>query len=244
MDDSESLQTPFQIYPLRKRRGMKNKTMNQLITTSDGSHTIFVPEIDEHYHSIHGAVQESEMVYIENGYEYCKADPLNIFEVGFGTGLNVVLTLMQSIIDNRTVNYTSIEKYPVPENIIRSLNHYLYAGSNGREIFDSVQSARWNISERINTKFTLLKLKGDFTVDPIDGKFDLIYFDSFGPGKQPEMWTLDIFNKIAEMTVKNGTLVTYSAKGEIKRILRACGFDVSLLPGPPGKRQMIRAIKF
>lgn len=218
--------------------------MNELIITSDGSHTIYVPELNEHYHSIHGAVQESEIVFIQNGYKFCNSDPVNVFEVGFGTGLNALLTAVECRNDKRTVNYTSIEKFPLPENIIMSLNHFLYAGEDGKSIFKSIHSSKWNDEIRIHSNFFLKKIGGDITVDRIEGLFDLVYFDAFGPAKQPEMWTKEVFGKITETIRKNGVLVTYSSRGEIKRILRSCGFDVSLLPGPPGKRQMIRAIKF
>lgn len=217
--------------------------MTELIITSDGSHTIFVPELNEHYHSIHGAVRESTFIFIKNGYEFCKANPLNIFEVGFGTGLNALMTAMGSINDNRKVNYTSIEKYPLPEDIIRSINHYSFAGENGKEIFKAIHSAGWNMIEKINDRFNLHKINGDLTTDSFAGMFDLIYFDAFGPDKQPDMWTEKVFGKIAGITAKEGILVTYSSKGEVKRKLKACGFDVSLIAGPPGKRQMIRAIK-
>jgi tRNA U34 5-methylaminomethyl-2-thiouridine-forming methyltransferase MnmC len=216
----------------------------ELVITADGSHTLFVKELNEHYHSVHGAIQESSIIYIQNGYKFCTADPVNIFEVGFGTGLNALLTAIQSRNEKRTINYTSIEKFPLPENIIMSLNHFLYAGENGKNVFNSIHSAKWNDATRIHGNFFLKKITGDITVDRIEGIFDLVYFDAFGPGKQPEMWTKEVFGKIAETTRKNGVLVTYSCKGEVKRILRSCGFDVFLLPGPPGKRQMIRAIKF
>ena len=217
--------------------------MNQLIITSDGSHTIFVPELNEHYHSIHGAVQESTFIFINNGFEICKADPLNVFEVGFGTGLNVLLTAIKSISGSREVNYTSIEKYPISENFITSLNHNYFAGEEGKKIYSLIHLSPWNISVNICKNFNLKKIKGDFTVEPPSGRYDLIYFDAFGPDKQPEMWTKEIFAGIAAVTNKNGVLVTYSAKGEVKRNIRACGFEVTLLPGPPGKRQIIRAIK-
>ncbi len=217
--------------------------MNQLIITSDGSHTIYVPELNEHYHSIHGAVQESTFIFIDNGFEFCKADPLNIFEVGFGTGLNALLTAVRSLAGVREVNYTSIEKYPLDENIIYSLNHHLYAGKNGNEIFYAIHSLPWNVSVNICRNFNLKKIKGDITAGALTGRYDLIYFDAFGPEKQPEMWTREIFSEIAAVTNKNGALVTYSAKGEVKRNLMACGFEVTLLPGPPGKRQIIRAVK-
>ena len=217
--------------------------MNELIITSDGSHTIFVPELNEHYHSVYGAVQESTIIFIKNGFENCKADPLNILEVGFGTGLNALLTAVQCWKGTRSVNYTSIEKNPLDEKIISSLNHHNFAGEHGREIFDLIHSAPWNIRVNICTNFTLKKVETDFTTDPPSDRYDLIYFDAFAPDKQPEMWTQEMFSGIAAVTNENGILVTYSAKGEVKRNLKACGFDVTLLPGPPGKRQMIRAVK-
>ncbi|MCX6255298.1 MAG: tRNA (5-methylaminomethyl-2-thiouridine)(34)-methyltransferase MnmD [Bacteroidia bacterium] len=217
--------------------------MKQIITTSDGSHTIYVPELNEHYHSIHGAVQESTFIFIKNGFDFCNADPLNIFEVGFGTGLNALLTAMKSRAGERKVNYTSIEKYPLNEKIINSLNHHYFAGADGKEIYNSIHLSPWNIRVNICKNFSLKKVIGDFTVETPSGKYDLIYFDAFGPDKQPEMWTREMFEGIATVTNKNGVMVTYSAKGEVKRNLNACGFDVTLIPGPPGKRQIIRAVK-
>jgi tRNA U34 5-methylaminomethyl-2-thiouridine-forming methyltransferase MnmC len=221
----------------------KKEKLSRLITTSDGSHTIFVPELNEHYHSVHGAVQESSVVFIRNGYDYCKNDPLNIFEVGFGTGLNALLTIIRSEHDGRAVNYTSIEKYPLDDVTIRSLNHSSFAGGNGKEYYDSIHAAEWNTTAKIKGNFSLTKLSGDMTTDNISGSYDLIYFDAFGPDKQPEMWTENVFVKIAGITSLSGVLVTYSSKGAVKRILKSCGFDVSLLPGPPGKREMIRAVR-
>jgi tRNA U34 5-methylaminomethyl-2-thiouridine-forming methyltransferase MnmC len=217
--------------------------LNQIIKTSDGSHTLFVPELNEHYHSIHGAVQESSYIFIKNGFDFCKADPLNIFEVGFGTGLNALLTAINSIEGEREVNYTSIEKYPVSQKIISSLNHSHFAGIDGKDIYDSIHSSPWDIQINICKNFNLTKITGDFISTPLYGKYDLIYFDAFGPDKQPEMWTRVMFAGIASITVKDGVFVTYSAKGEVQRNLKACGFEVNLLPGPPGKRQIIRGIK-
>lgn len=217
--------------------------MNHIIKTGDGSDTIFVPELNEHYHSIHGAVQESTFIFINNGFDFCKADPLNIFEVGFGTGLNALLTALRSTEGEREVNYTSIEKYPVSQKIIASLNYPDFAGENGKEIYNLIHSSPWNSRINICRNFNLTKIAGDFTTTPLSGRYDLIYFDAFGPDKQPEMWTREMFTGIASITSKDGVFVTYSAKGEVKRNLRSCGFDVELLPGPPGKRQIIRAIK-
>jgi tRNA U34 5-methylaminomethyl-2-thiouridine-forming methyltransferase MnmC len=217
--------------------------MNELIITSDGSHTIFVPELDEHYHSVHGAVQESKFIFIKNGFDFCEADPLFILEIGFGTGLNALLTAVRSTAGTRGVNYTSIEKHPLDYKMISSLNHHEFAGENGKEIFDHIHSSPWNTSVKICRNFNLRKIETDFTKEQLSGRYNLIYFDAFGPDKQPEMWTSEMFSGISAVTDKNGILVTYSAKGEVKRSLKACGFDVTLIPGPPGKRQMIRAVK-
>ena len=217
--------------------------MIQLINTADGSHTIYVPELNEHYHSVHGAVQESMHIFIKNGFNFCKADPLSILEVGFGTGLNALLTANLSCSGTRAVNYTAIENNPLDIKITSSLNHHRFAGENGREIFNQIHSSPWNKNVEICPNFILKKIETDFTKGKPEGRYDLIYFDAFGPDKQPEMWTWELFSGIFAVTNKNGVFVTYSAKGEVKRILKDCGFDVTLLPGPPGKRQMIRAIK-
>jgi tRNA U34 5-methylaminomethyl-2-thiouridine-forming methyltransferase MnmC len=217
--------------------------MIQLISTSDGSHTLYVPELDEHYHSVYGAVQESEFIFIRNGFDSCDTDPLNILEVGFGTGLNALLTAVKSMAGSRKVNFTSLEKYPLDNGIINALNYNIFAGEKGREIFDLIHSSPWNTRVNICRNFNLKKIETDFTKEQPSGIYNLIYFDAFGPDKQPEMWTREIFTGIASVTEKNGILVTYSAKGEVKRNLKACGFEVTLLPGPPGKRQMIRAVK-
>jgi tRNA U34 5-methylaminomethyl-2-thiouridine-forming methyltransferase MnmC len=217
--------------------------LNQIIVTTDGSHTIFVPELNEHYHSIHGAVQESAFIFINNGFAVCKASPINIFEVGFGTGLNALLTAIKCMNGNREVNYTAIEKYPLDADIISSLNYQLFTGEEGKEIYNSIHSSPWNVYVNIFKNFNLRKIEGDLTRQMPEGRYDLIYFDAFAPDKQPEMWTKEIFAGIAAITNINGVFVTYSAKGEVKRNLNACGFEVALLPGPPGKRQIIRAVK-
>jgi tRNA U34 5-methylaminomethyl-2-thiouridine-forming methyltransferase MnmC len=217
--------------------------LNKLVLTEDGSHTIYVPELNEHYHSVHGAVQESNIVFLENGYEHCKADPLRIFEAGFGTGLNALLTAVRSAEQGRKVVYTSIEKYPVELQMIEEINYAAFAGENGSRLFRLIHDAEWGKMVKISETFSLLKIIGDLTTDELSGSYDLVYFDAFGPDKQPEMWKENIFRKISSVIKDGGILVTYSAKGEVKRILRSCSFTVSLLPGPPGKREMIRAVK-
>lgn len=217
--------------------------MNQIITTADGSHTIFVPELNEHYHSVFGAVQESNFIFIKTGFDFCMAAPLNIFEVGFGTGLNALLTAIKSKEGERVVNYTTIEKYPINLDTVNLLNHHLYAGEDSKAVFELLHSSPWNQKLNICKNFNFMKILGDITVEKLSGKFDLIYFDAFGPDKQPHMWSSTLFDKISSITRKNGVLVTYSVKGEVKRALRGSGFTVTRMPGPPGKRQIIRAIK-
>ena len=217
--------------------------MHQLIITNDGSHTIYIKELDEHYHSIHGAISESTFIFINAGFCFCTADPLNILEAGFGTGLNALLTAMKSISGNREVNYTSIEKYPLCDDIIGSLNYHQFTSEDGKRIFDLIHAAPWDKKVNICKNFNIEKIKTDLISYPLSGEYDLVYFDAFGPDKQPAMWTYDVFSRIAAATKKGGVLVTYSVKGEVKRNLRACGFEVNLLPGPPGKRQIMRAIK-
>lgn len=212
-------------------------------STEDGSHTLYVNELDEHYHSVHGAIQESELVYIKNGYRYCLSDPVKIFEVGFGTGLNALLTVLESNNDGRKVRYTSVEKYPLPEKIIKALNYGKLTGSYGNNVFRAIHEAKWDIPAVINENFILTKVRGDIINDPVDGNFDVVYFDAFGPEKQPDIWSRPVFEKINRIIDRSGILVTYSARGEVKRTLRELGFKVSVLPGPPGKRHVIRAIK-
>lgn len=217
--------------------------MHHLIVTSDGSHTIFLPELNEHYHSVYGAFQESKHIFIKHGLNSLPGDSVNILEVGFGTGLNALLTALEITESSRTVNYTSIEKYPLEKETIDRLNHGNISGFTGMKIFINLHSAPWNIKVNITENFNIEKIEGDLTKTELNGSYDLVYFDAFGPDKQPEMWSPGIFSKISAVTKTGGVLVTYSAKGQVKRNLMACGFEVTLFPGPPGKRQMIRAIK-
>lgn len=217
--------------------------MPDIVKTEDGSHTLFVPEIGEHFHSIYGAIGESDFIYINNGLKHSKANPVRIFEVGFGTGLNALLSAVYSVNHGTEIFYSSIEKYPLDETIINSLNYNSLVKSRERNLFERIHSCKWNVPEKVIKNFTLFKINSDLITDEITGSFDLIYFDAFSPDKQPEMWTEDIFEKISRITVRNGIFVTYSAKGSVKRLLRNSGFNVTLLPGPTGKRQIIRAVK-
>jgi tRNA U34 5-methylaminomethyl-2-thiouridine-forming methyltransferase MnmC len=217
--------------------------MVKIVRTLDGSHTLFEPGLGEHYHSVNGAIQESDFIYINCGLRYSKADPVRIFEVGFGAGLNTLLSCIYASENNRDISYTSIEKYPVSEDIINSLNYGKLFGNNGKRFFEQIHKCRWDVPEKITGNFTLHKIKGDLITDDIPGFYDLIYFDAFAPDKQPEIWTDFVFKKISEISYDNAVLVTYTAKGNVKRALRLYGFKVNRLPGPPGKRHIIRAVK-
>ena len=217
--------------------------IRNIVTTSDGSHTIYVPELKEHYHSIHGAVQESNHIFINNGFDVCKAEPVKIFEVGFGTGLNALLTAIRSINSKRQVYYTSIEKYPLDKSVTDVLNHAVFAGPQGETLYKQIHNAQPGIMTPVCSTFNIEKIIGDLVTDLLSGSYDLIYFDAFGPDKQPEIWSLQVFEKISAITKPGGILVTYSCKGDVKRKLREVGFDTMLCPGPPGKRHILRACK-
>lgn len=211
----------------------------KIIITEDGSHTLFVPELEEHFHSIHGAIQESMHVFIQNGLKNCRQDEINILEVGFGTGLNALLTLSHR--SNKVIRYFSIEKYPLQTAEYEQLNYIEKLGSDLHEAFLTMHGCPWEKTIEIVPGFYLTKInvdlqEFDFQKYP---PFDLIYFDAFAPGKQPEMWQENIFRNMAEHTANNGIFVTYCAKGEIRRSLTRCGYTMTRLPGPPGKKEML-----
>jgi tRNA U34 5-methylaminomethyl-2-thiouridine-forming methyltransferase MnmC len=215
----------------------------KLIITGDGSHTLYVPGMDEHYHSHYGAMTESLHIFINAGLASLGASQVSILEVGFGTGLNALLTAIHAETNKTAVKYTSLEKYPLDPSVVRQLNYGCVAGERGQELFNAIQDAPWNSPSRITEWFTLEKKLSDLTTDEPTGSYDLIYFDAFGPDKQPEMWTEEVLRKITAVTHPGSVFVTYSAKGTLKRMLRSLGFEVALLPGPPGKRVITRAVK-
>jgi tRNA U34 5-methylaminomethyl-2-thiouridine-forming methyltransferase MnmC len=217
----------------------------QIIKTSDGSNTIYLPEIDEHYHSVNGAITESNYVYIDKGFDYLACKTPKVFEVGFGTGLNCLLTALQAEKEKRTTTYLSIEKYPLPKSTTSQLNFGRLISAEAQFLYEKIHKCRWNEVVNISEYFVLKKINADLTEYNFDNpeKYDVIYFDAFGPDKQPEMWTPLIFNKISSVTASGGVLVTYSANGEVRRQLTVSGFEMKRLPGPPGKNQMLRGIK-
>jgi tRNA U34 5-methylaminomethyl-2-thiouridine-forming methyltransferase MnmC len=209
-----------------------------LITTTDGSHTIKNESTGDTYHSIHGATQESNHVFIQNGLKYLlqshPKETIRILEVGFGTGLNALLTISAKDI---TIEYTALEPYPLTPDIYLSLNF------ENREMFLKLHQAVWENPVLISPAFTLVKYQSTLQLASLpENYFDLIYYDAFAPKSQPELWELEIFRKIKKLMTKFAVLVTYCAKGQVKRDLKTAGFIVESIPGPPGKREMIRAI--
>ena len=157
-----------------------------IVTTDDGSHTLYVPDLDEHYHSVHGAISESDHIFIKSGLKYSTADPVNIFEVGFGTGLNALLTCNEASAGKRKVLYTSVEKYPLEEETVRSLNYAVLTGNEGKRWFELIHSCDWGRPVEITENFILHKIHGDIVSEATGGLYDLIYSDAFRPEKQPE----------------------------------------------------------
>lgn len=217
----------------------------QVVLTKDGSHTIFLPDLNESYHSMYGAVKESVHVFINAGFNACRLNLMNIFEMGFGTGLNAFLTWMECKKQGRKINYHTVEKNPLKEEIINKLNYEEVLGLEQDEkvIFRLMHNAPWGKDTTVDEDFMLSKFHGSLLDYASPGKFDLIYFDAFSPEKQPEIWNGEIFEKLSGMMNTGAILTTYCAKGKVKRTLRQTGFMIETLPGPPGKREMIRAIK-
>lgn len=214
--------------------------------TADGSHTLFVSELDEHYHSVNGAIQESNHVFIETGLKHCEKDTISIFEVGFGTGLNAFLTLLEAKKSNKVIYYTSIEAYPLDKSLIRELNYPEQLSADSLSYFYQLHDAEWGEEVKISNNFYLRKLHADFVqfdFSQITNQQDLIYFDAFAPDKQPDMWSQDIFDQLYKLSSAQGLLVTYCAKGVVRRMMQQAGYTTERLPGPPGKREMLRATK-
>ncbi|MRI02032.1 tRNA (5-methylaminomethyl-2-thiouridine)(34)-methyltransferase MnmD [Kriegella sp. EG-1] len=216
----------------------------KIITTSDGSKTIQIEELNEQYHSIHGAVQEAKHVFIKNGLNLFRDQEISILEIGFGTGLNALITLMCSKSSNLKVNYTGIEAYPVSKNELDQLNYITCLKAEDlAEEFSKMHESRWESNIVLTEEFILTKRQQNFLNIEDVNAFDLIYFDAFGARVQPELWTEILFEKMYRAMKTKAVLVTYSAKGSVRRAMRAVGFSVEKLPGPPGKREMLRATK-
>ncbi len=218
---------------------------NERILTKDGSHTLYVPELDETYHSRHGALQESMHVFIQAGLLKVAQTKkgLRILELGYGTGLNALLTAIHQP-KGIKIHYTTVEKYPLSEADALSLNyHELVKEAHSDVVFKQLIKAAWDIPVPISAYFTLEKIKGDFLDVSFGTGYDLVYWDVFGFRAQPNLWDSPLFQKVFEAMAPGGCLVTYSSKGIVRRTMEAIGFEVEKIQGPPGKREMVRAWK-
>lgn len=229
----------------------------QLIMTEDGSHSLWMPELQEAYHSTHGAIQESEHVFIRHGllhwFNHETKSNINILEVGLGTGLNALLTYLASLTKRVQIAYTGLEPYPIPDTHVRRLNYttqLTQQASNSsvrkdlQAIFERLHQGTATTFRRITTNFSFKGHYGTLQAfsAPLD-TFDMVYFDAFSPNKQPTMWSMGVFQKVYQMMKCRGILITYCAQGKLKRCLKQLGMHVETLPGPPGKKEMIRARK-
>jgi tRNA U34 5-methylaminomethyl-2-thiouridine-forming methyltransferase MnmC len=215
------------------------KTIIQI--TDDGSPTLYVPEIQEYYHSVFGALQESEHIFINAGFRNCKKQEISVFEVGFGTGLNVALTLIEAEKSEQIVDYKAIELFPV-ENIIYE-NLIFFEKNIYKKYFQKIHKCAWGKRVAVTDFFFLTKIKANFTTFECDFDFDVCYFDAFSPEKQAAMWQLSRFKMLYCAANQHSTLTTYCAKGQIRRNLQSAGFTVERLAGPKGKREILRATK-
>ncbi len=205
--------------------------------TADGSQTLRHPLTGQAYHSTAGAEAETEHVFIRAGFNACQRGHVRILEVGFGSGLNALMTMCAAECTGRTVEYTAVELSPVSQYTAEQME--LAADAD----FRLLHAAPWGVPTEVKAGFALHKIEGDLADMQFDTTFDLVYFDAFAPDCQPELWTEEIFARIFEALEPGGLLVTYSAKGDVKRALRAAGFTVRRLPGAVGKRHMLRAVK-
>lgn len=212
--------------------------------TADGSNTLFVPELNEHYHSVKGALTESEHIFIRMGLEHHPSPSPHVLEIGFGTGLNAFLTLLYADKTQRTIHYTTLERYPVTPELISRLAYPDRICPERAADFHALHMAPWETDVALTPLFTLHKIQTDFTTYTFSEQYDVIYFDAFAPEKQPEMWNEELFALLFASLRPGGILTTYCAKGIVRRTLQSVGFNVERLPGPPrGKREILRASK-
>lgn len=216
-----------------------------MIITKDGSHTISIPERNVTYHSTYGAIQESKHVFIEAGLHYLmdqfKPTIFEVFEMGFGTGLNTFLTAIEAKRQVVKIHYTAVEQFPLTDDEVKSLNYTEQL--QHEDLFQKIHDYEWEKDIIISEHFTLQKKKADLLSFSSVETFNLIYYDAFAPRAQPELWTKEVFEKLFHLLQPDGILVTYCSKGDVRRAMIAAGFIVKKLPGPPGKREILRAIK-
>ena len=214
-----------------------------LRATEDGSHTIFNLDLDEPYHSTNGAIQESTHIFIEKGFNSCEKKYIRILELGFGTGLNMLLTFKHAGIQNKNVYYHAVEKFPLVSEEYSLLNYCQFLGQSLHQIFIKAHEADWNTNINLSENFILFKELADFRDMKHGPGFDIVYFDAFAPSKQPELWENAIIEATYKSLAPQGIWISYTAKGSVKRALQAAGFETEKFPGPPGKREILRGRK-
>jgi len=216
----------------------------EIVKTTDGSYTLYVPELDETYHSTNGALQESLHVFIDAGLKFSSLKKVSVLEVGFGTGLNALTTFNEAEKQGISIEFTSLEAYPLTWEEVDKLNYLALEGYEKHSIpFKEMHSCDWGRFTEISSNYSLRKMNLKLQELTFENTFDLIYFDAFAPQIQPELWTEEIFALMYKALKNKGVLVTYCAKGTVKRALKAVGFELQSIPGPPGKREMSRAVK-
>ncbi len=217
-----------------------------LLKTGDGSYTLHIEEWNEQYHSKHGAIAEALHVFIKEGLYYWTdkfaSKEVSIMEIGFGTGLNAFLTLLETKKHNFKIDYTGVEAYPLKTSEAITLNYPSLLNAS-EKVFLKLHESSWEKAEKISDNFKLTKVNKFFSEIAIENTFNIIYFDAFGIRVQPDLWTESIFQKMYKALKTNGVLVTYAASGNARRAMTAVGFSVERLPGPPRKREMLRATK-
>lgn len=218
------------------------------VITKDGSHTISVPEMNVTYHSVHGAIQESEHVFIKAGLLYSGIFHYigvhQVLEIGFGTGLNALLTLIEADRHKNRIYYTAIEPFPLDESVITQLNYCEQLNlPHYQRLLEKMHQCGWEERYEITEHFCITKHKTSLQNFSTGESFSIIYYDAFAPNAQPELWTETVFEKLYNHLLPEGILVTYCSKGTVQRAMKVAGFTIEKIPGPPGKREMIRAVK-
>lgn len=219
----------------------------KLIITADGSSSLQIEDWNETYHSKHGAIQEAEYIFIQEGFQKIISEAFNILEIGFGTGLNAFLTILEAEKSKKNIHYTTLEKYPLQDEEWNQLNYKSLIAKNEEEnhLFELIYNAKWGDFEKISSFFTIRKLAIDFFDLPSEPnhQYDLVYFDAFSYDHQPHLWSEEMFQLLYNQMKTNSILITYAARGVIKRAMESAGFTVEKLAGPPGKRHILRAYK-
>jgi tRNA U34 5-methylaminomethyl-2-thiouridine-forming methyltransferase MnmC len=217
-----------------------------LITTTDGSHSLLSPQFKVAYHSHHGAIQETKHVFIEAGllFQFEMKQPLQILELGLGTGLNAFMTFLSANSIKSPVSYTSLEQYPISWELAQQCNYVQQLeATEHQSVFQQIHCSSFREWQTWSPLFRFRKFDTDALIFHSDEKYSLVYYDAFAPESQPELWTAEMFSKIFDLMTAGGVLVTYCAKGQVKRALKQVGFKIVALPGPPGKREMTRAVR-